>query len=189
MDYDFLSMEACNAHELYCVPLYDTLGAGAVEFVICHAEVSLAFVEEKKLSDLLKTLPNTSKYLKTLMSFGKVTPEQKDYESCLVALVNPNKQAIASWARQNDHVSGDHFNSLCENTKVKECLLGEMNKIAKETKLKGFVVIKALRLHPEPFDMERDLITPAYKKKRPQLLKYYKGVIDDMYKSVNQPKA
>lgn len=40
--------------------------------------------------------------------------------------------------------------------------------------LKGFEVIKAVHLDPEPFDMERDLITPTYKKKRPQLLKYYK---------------
>ncbi|XP_024169904.2 long chain acyl-CoA synthetase 4 [Rosa chinensis] len=73
-----MSMEACNVHGLYCVPLYDTLGAGAVEFIICHAEVPLAFVEEKKISELLKTLPNASKYLKTLVSFGKVTPEQKE---------------------------------------------------------------------------------------------------------------
>ncbi|KAL6181866.1 hypothetical protein ACLB2K_048514 [Fragaria x ananassa] len=73
-----MSMEACNAHGLYCVPLYDTLGAGAVEFIICHAEVSLAFVEEKKIPELLKTLPNASKYLKTLVSFGNVTPDQKE---------------------------------------------------------------------------------------------------------------
>ncbi|XP_074264987.1 long chain acyl-CoA synthetase 4-like [Silene latifolia] len=73
-----MSMEACNAHGLYCVPLYDTLGAGAVEFIICHAEVTIAFVEEKKISELLKTLQNTSKYLKTLVSFGNVTPEQKE---------------------------------------------------------------------------------------------------------------
>lgn len=73
-----MSMEACNAHGIYCVPLYDTLGAGAVEFIICHAEVSIAFVEEKKLPELLKTLENTSKCLKTLVSFGKVTPEQKE---------------------------------------------------------------------------------------------------------------
>ncbi|KAG5041530.1 hypothetical protein JHK85_014006 [Glycine max] len=72
-----VSMEACNAHGLYCVPLYDTLGAGAVEFIICHAEVSMAFVEEKKIPELLKTFPNAGKYLKTLVSFGKVTPEQK----------------------------------------------------------------------------------------------------------------
>jgi len=39
--------------------------------------------------------------------------------------------------------------------------------------LKGFEFIKAVHLDPVPFDMERDLITPTYKKKRPQLLKYY----------------
>jgi len=39
--------------------------------------------------------------------------------------------------------------------------------------LKGFEFIKAVHLDPIPFDMERDLITPTYKKKRPQLLKFY----------------
>lgn len=39
--------------------------------------------------------------------------------------------------------------------------------------LKGFEFIKAIHLDPVPFDMERDLLTPTYKKKRPQLLKYY----------------
>lgn len=39
--------------------------------------------------------------------------------------------------------------------------------------LKGFEVIKGVHLDPIPFDMERDLITPTYKKKRPQLLKFY----------------
>ncbi|KAM1451105.1 hypothetical protein ACFX2I_038269 [Malus domestica] len=73
-----MSMEACNAHGLYCVPLYDTLGAGAVEFIICHAEVSIAFAEEKKIPELLKTFPGAAKYLKTLVSFGNVTPEQKE---------------------------------------------------------------------------------------------------------------
>ncbi|RYR05493.1 hypothetical protein Ahy_B06g085355 isoform I [Arachis hypogaea] len=72
-----ISMEACNAHGLYYVPLYDTLGAGAVEFIICHAEISIAFVEEKKIPELLKTFPNASKFLKTLVSFEKFTPEQK----------------------------------------------------------------------------------------------------------------
>ena len=40
--------------------------------------------------------------------------------------------------------------------------------------LKGFEIIKAVHLEPEPFDIERDLITPTYKIKRPQMLKYYK---------------
>lgn len=39
--------------------------------------------------------------------------------------------------------------------------------------MKGFEIIKAVHLDPVPFDMERDLLTPTYKKKRPQLLKHY----------------
>lgn len=38
--------------ETYVYPL-DGPGAGAVEFIICHAEVTLAFVEEKKISEVL----------------------------------------------------------------------------------------------------------------------------------------
>ncbi|PHU09714.1 Long chain acyl-CoA synthetase 5 [Capsicum chinense] len=73
-----ISMQACNAHGLYCVPLYDTLGAGAVEYIICHAEVSVAFAEETKISEVLKAFPNAGKFLKILVSFGKITQEQKD---------------------------------------------------------------------------------------------------------------
>ncbi|CAH9092797.1 unnamed protein product [Cuscuta epithymum] len=31
--------------------------------------------------------------------------------------------------------------------------------------------------------MKRDLLTPILKKKRPQMLKYYQNIIDNMYKS------
>ncbi|KAL0371909.1 UNVERIFIED_CONTAM: Long chain acyl-CoA synthetase 4 [Sesamum calycinum] len=103
------------------------------------------------------------------------------FESFLVAIINPNKQAVEQWAKQNS-ISSD-FNGLCENTEVKNYFLGELTRIAKEKKLKGFEFIKAIHLDPVPFDMERDLITPTYKKKRPQLLKYYQDMIDSMYKN------
>ncbi|XP_010266499.1 PREDICTED: long chain acyl-CoA synthetase 4 [Nelumbo nucifera] len=104
------------------------------------------------------------------------------FQSFLVAVVNPNKEALECWAEENG-ITGD-FSSLCENPMAKEYILGELTKIAKEKKLKGFEFIKAVHLEPVPFDMERDLLTPTYKKKRPQLLKYYQNVIDSMYKSV-----
>ncbi|TVU35508.1 hypothetical protein EJB05_17404, partial [Eragrostis curvula] len=114
------------------------------------------------------------------------------FESSLVAVVNPNKQALERWAESNG-VAAD-FNSICENPKAKEFILGELIKTGKEKKasiksdepnsLKGFELIRAVHLDPVPFDMERDLITPTYKKKRPQLLKHYQSVIDDMYKSM-----
>ncbi|XP_057786303.1 long chain acyl-CoA synthetase 4-like isoform X1 [Salvia miltiorrhiza] len=104
------------------------------------------------------------------------------FESCLVAIINPSKQAVEEWAEQAGE-SGD-FETLCENPKVKQYFVGELARIAKEKKLKGFELIKAVHLDPVPFDLERDLITPTFKIKRPQMLKYYQNVIDNMYKSL-----
>lgn len=104
------------------------------------------------------------------------------FESCLVAVVIPNQQALESWATDNGQ-TGD-FTALCQNPKAKEYILNELNAVAKSSKLKGFECVRAIHLDPVPFDMERDLITPTFKMKRPQLLKYYKDIIEDLYKSL-----
>jgi long-chain acyl-CoA synthetase len=104
------------------------------------------------------------------------------FESCLVAVVNPNEQALKRWA-ENNGINGQDFAALCANPEAKKYILGELAKLAKEKKLKGFEFIKAVHLEPVQFDIERDLLTPTFKKKRPQMLKYYQTVIDDLYKS------
>lgn len=103
------------------------------------------------------------------------------FEPFLVAVANPNKESLESWAEANG-VAGD-FSTICENPKAKAYILGELTNIAKEKKLKGFEFIKAVHLDPIPFDMDRNLLTPTYKKKRTQFLKYYQNVVDDLYKS------
>ncbi|KAJ0803354.1 putative long-chain-fatty-acid--CoA ligase [Helianthus annuus] len=103
------------------------------------------------------------------------------FESFLVAVVNPNKELLESWAAENG-VPGD-FDTICENSKTNAYILGELTSIAKEKKLKGFEFVKAVHLDPLPFDMDRDLLTPTFKKKRSQFLKYYQNVVDGMYKS------
>lgn len=35
-------------------------------------------------------------------------------------------------------------------------------------------MLRAVHLEPNPFDIERELVTPTFKLKRPQLLHYYK---------------
>ncbi|XP_022929138.1 long chain acyl-CoA synthetase 4-like [Cucurbita moschata] len=109
------------------------------------------------------------------------------FEAFLVAVVNPQRQALEHWAEENG-IKGD-FNALCEDKRAKDYILGQLSKIAKEKKLKGYEVIKAVHLDPLPFDIERDLLTPSFKKKRPQMLKYYQKEIDEMYKGGNKPVA
>ncbi|XP_040364085.1 long chain acyl-CoA synthetase 2 isoform X2 [Rosa chinensis] len=72
-----IAMEACNSHAITYVPLYDTLGANAVEFIINHAEVSIAFVQENKIPAIILCLPNCSTHLKTIVSFTNVSSTQK----------------------------------------------------------------------------------------------------------------
>ncbi|KAJ0475511.1 putative long-chain-fatty-acid--CoA ligase [Helianthus annuus] len=55
------------------------------------------------------------------------------FESCLVGVVNPYKPAIEHYAGTHN-ISGD-FDSLCENPKIKEYILGELNRIGKEKKV------------------------------------------------------
>ncbi|PRQ23575.1 putative long-chain-fatty-acid--CoA ligase [Rosa chinensis] len=72
-----IAMEACNSHAITYVPLYDTLGANAVEFIINHAEVPIAFVQENKIPDIIPCLPNCSTPLKTSQMFTNVSSTQK----------------------------------------------------------------------------------------------------------------
>lgn len=55
------------------------------------------------------------------------------FESFLVAIVNPNQQALEHWAEANG-INGD-FAALCANQKAKEYILGELAKIGKEKKV------------------------------------------------------
>nr|XP_024379414.1 long chain acyl-CoA synthetase 4-like isoform X3 [Physcomitrium patens] len=73
----FMAMEACNAQSMLCVPLYETLGNEAVEYIINHAEVSIAFVQDTKLDLILATLPKCTKLLKKIVSFSTCSAAQR----------------------------------------------------------------------------------------------------------------
>ncbi|XP_057550300.1 probable CoA ligase CCL6 [Amaranthus tricolor] len=109
------------------------------------------------------------------------------FESFLVAVVVPERKAVEDWAANNNQ-TGD-FKTLCGNTKARKYFLDELNSTAQKHKLRGFEMLKAVFLEPVPFDIERDLMTPTFKMKRPQLLKHYKEVINEMYSKVKGSKA
>ncbi|KAK7269590.1 hypothetical protein RIF29_22323 [Crotalaria pallida] len=78
-----VAMEACSAHSFVCVPLYDTLGPGAVNFIIDHAEVDFVFVQDKKIKEVLNPDCKSAKRLKALVSFTTLTEEEKDKSAAI----------------------------------------------------------------------------------------------------------
>jgi len=63
-------MQACNRISAVCVPLYDSLGENAIEFIINHSESSIVFVSSDKMPALVKALPKTKDVLKTIVYWG-----------------------------------------------------------------------------------------------------------------------
>ncbi|KAE8708687.1 Long chain acyl-CoA synthetase 1 [Hibiscus syriacus] len=70
-----MAMEACGAHRLVCVPLYDTLGPGAVNYIIDHAEIDFVFVQDIKVKELLNPNCRSTQRLKAMVCFTLLTEE------------------------------------------------------------------------------------------------------------------
>ena len=102
--------------------------------------------------------------------------------SCVVAVVVPNATKLMAWAKENG-VKGN-LEEVCASVEAKEAMLKSLSKTGRDGGLMGFEVIKALHLEPMAFDVDRGLITPTFKLKRPQLLKYYQTHIDTMYSAL-----
>ncbi|KAJ6940788.1 hypothetical protein NC651_006806 [Populus alba x Populus x berolinensis] len=71
-------MEACSAQSLVCVPLYDTIGPRAVNFIIDHADIDFVFVQDRKVKELLNPDCASAQRLKAIVCFTSLTEEEKD---------------------------------------------------------------------------------------------------------------
>ncbi|PNW73635.1 hypothetical protein CHLRE_13g566650v5 [Chlamydomonas reinhardtii] len=65
-----VAMQACNRMAMHCVPLYDSLGENAIEYIVNHSEAVAAFVSSEKLPALAKALPKTKATLKVVVYWG-----------------------------------------------------------------------------------------------------------------------
>ncbi|XP_056684393.1 long chain acyl-CoA synthetase 1 isoform X1 [Spinacia oleracea] len=76
-----MAMEACNAHSLICVPLYDTLGPNAINYIINHAEIDFVFVHPFKVNELLNPDCSSTTRLKSTVCFTSFTEEENQKAS------------------------------------------------------------------------------------------------------------
>ncbi|XP_059625544.1 long chain acyl-CoA synthetase 1-like isoform X2 [Cornus florida] len=106
------------------------------------------------------------------------------FKSMLVAVVVPHEENTKRWAHLNGHRGS--FSELCSLSQLKDHVVLELKSTAERNKLRGFEYIKGVILEPQPFDVERDLVTPTLKKRRDKLLKCYKVEIDELYQKLSQ---
>ncbi|XP_068659082.1 long chain acyl-CoA synthetase 1-like isoform X2 [Aristolochia californica] len=131
-----------------------------------------------------------AEYLEKIYGFTPIVEDiwvyGDSFRSMLVAVVLPNEDHTKKWAELNGHFGSS--SELCLLNELMDHVLLELQSSAKNNKLRGFEYIKGVILEHQPFDVERDLVTPTMKKKRAQLLKHYQVEIDELYAKLNGKK-
>ena len=66
--------QACSRMSLYCVPLYDSLGENAIEYIVTHSEATIVFVASDKIANLAAALPHVNGQVKNVVYWGAANP-------------------------------------------------------------------------------------------------------------------
>ncbi|XP_024020032.1 long chain acyl-CoA synthetase 1 [Morus notabilis] len=145
---------------------------------------AVKIIDRKK--NLIKLSQGEYVPLEHLENVYAITPIVEDiwiygdsFKSFIIAVVVPHEENTKKWAYLNGHMGS--FSELCHLDQLKNHILSELKLTAERNKLRGFEYVKGVILEPQPFDMERDLVTATLKKKRNHLLKYYQVQIDELY--------
>ena len=107
-----VGMQACNKIGAACVPLYDTLGENAVEYIINHAECKIAFINAKKIPVFLKTkgkIPTIT----TLVYWGDATEEDVKALGDFGVNVFTYDQFLEKGAAEKKENAGPSAEDLC----------------------------------------------------------------------------
>eukprot|EP00752_Nemacystus_decipiens_P010605 g9443.t1 len=102
--------------------------------------------------------------------------------SYLVAVVVPDAEAVAAWAKANGCGSAS-VAELCRNPRLKADVMQELDTVAERAGLQRFEKVRAIHLEAEPFSPQNGLLTPTLKLKRAQALEAYSKVITNLYAS------
>lgn len=95
-----------------------------------------------------------------------------------VAVGAADPSAVERWAKENGVNAGSPA-EMCDNPKVREVVMGEVEKYSNT--FKGFERVKKIALIPEDFTTDNDMLTPSLKLKRRVAMKRYGEKIDALY--------
>eukprot|EP00271_Cylindrocystis_brebissonii_P003468 TRINITY_DN1444_c1_g5_i1.p1 TRINITY_DN1444_c1_g5~~TRINITY_DN1444_c1_g5_i1.p1 ORF type:complete len:739 (+),score=146.38 TRINITY_DN1444_c1_g5_i1:183-2399(+) len=103
------------------------------------------------------------------------------FKSYAVALIVPNKAAMTSLAASKGVDDSGDFAALCDNPTIVAEVMKSLAKSAKEVKLEKFEIPSKIKLLPEPWTPESDLVTAAFKLKRENIRKAFADELKALY--------
>jgi long-chain acyl-CoA synthetase len=111
-------------------------------------------------------------------------------KNSLVAIVVPDEEYVRSWIEAKiPALSTASIEEICINPVLSSAVLNDIKDLSNEHKFQGFEVVKSLRLHPTPFTIENDLMTPTFKLKRQKIRDTYERIIAELYDDLKTPTS
>ena len=96
-----------------------------------------------------------------------------------IAILVPDPDTFPGWAEKKG-VKGRSLEEMCTDRQLVCTLFREVDTDAREYGLNSFERIKFLRLIPEPFSIENNLLTPTFKLRRNEVANLYKEDLEDL---------
>jgi long-chain acyl-CoA synthetase len=111
-------------------------------------------------------------------------------KNSLVAIVVPDEEVVRNWIKaKNPSLATASMDDICNNADITSAVLNDIKDLSRESKFQGFEVVKAIRLHPTPFTIENDLMTPTFKLKRKKIRDMHEKIIASLYDGLDTPTS
>ncbi|PIO74506.1 putative long-chain-fatty-acid CoA ligase 5 [Teladorsagia circumcincta] len=104
-------------------------------------------------------------------------------KSCLIAIVVPDPEEFVPTCKKQLNLEGT-LQELCMNKDAVKMVLDDMIAVGKKGGLFSFEQVKAIKLCPDMFTVENDLLTPTLKSKRPKLKSHFASELEAMYSTL-----
>jgi len=104
-------------------------------------------------------------------------------QSYLVAVVVPDAEEVAGWAKANGAPSTELAKIVAgaQAGALHDALFAQIRAASKEARLAGFEYVKKIHIEPEVWSVDNGMLTPTFKLKRVDLKKRYQPILDQLY--------